>query len=95
MNKLYGTASVNGTQETAEGINTNNWPILTYMKNRMHNSGCGKCEMKIAQLITWNTSGKYILSKIAGPSPSPFSEQSTSVGLYSGQRKPVLCPSSN
>ena len=26
MNKLYGTASVNGTQETAEGINTNNWP---------------------------------------------------------------------
>ena len=46
MNKLYGTASVNGTQETAEGINTNNWPILTYMKNRMHNSGCGMCVMK-------------------------------------------------
>ena len=60
MNKLYGTASVNGTQETAEGINTNNWPILTYMKNRMHNSGCGRCEMKTPQLITWNTSGKYI-----------------------------------
>ena len=32
MNKLYGTASVNGTLETADGINTNNWPILTYMK---------------------------------------------------------------
>ena len=60
MNKLYGTASVNGTQETAEGINTNNWPILTYVKNRMHNSGCGRCEMKTPQLITWNTSGKYI-----------------------------------
>ena len=60
MNKLYGTASVNGTQETAEGINTNNWPILTYMKNRMHNSGCGRCEIKTPQLITWNTSGKYI-----------------------------------
>ena len=60
MNKLYGTASVNGTQETAEGINTNNWPILTYMKNRMHNSGCGRCEMKTPQLITWNTSGKYM-----------------------------------
>ena len=61
MNKLYGTASVNGTQETAEGINTNNWPILTYMKNRMHNSGCGRCEMKTPQLITWNNSGKYII----------------------------------
>ena len=60
MNKLYGTASVNGTQETAVGINTNNWPIPTYMKNRMHNSGCGRCEIKTPQLITWNTSGKYI-----------------------------------
>ena len=60
MNKLYGTANVNGTQETAESINTNNWPILTYMQNRMHNSGCGRCEMKQPQLITWNTSGKYI-----------------------------------
>ena len=40
MNKLYGTASVNGTQETAENINTNTWPI------RMHNSGCGRCETK-------------------------------------------------
>ena len=61
MNKLYGTESVNGTQETAEDINTNNWPILTYVKNRMHNSGCGRCEMKTPQLITWNTSGKYII----------------------------------
>ena len=43
-------------------INTNNWPILTYMKNRMHNSGCGRCEMKQPQLITWNNSGKCILS---------------------------------
>ena len=60
MNKLYGTASVNGTQETAEGINTNNWPILRNMRNRMHNSGCGRCEMKTPQLITWNTSGKYM-----------------------------------
>ena len=60
MNELYGTASVNGTQETVEGINTNNWPIHTYMKNRMHNSGCGRCEMKQPQLITWNISGKYI-----------------------------------
>ena len=62
MNKLYGTASVNGTPETAEGINTINWPILTYMKNRMHNSGCGRCEMKQPKLINWNTSGKYIFN---------------------------------
>ena len=45
-NKLYGTASVNGTQETTESINTNNWPIRTSMQNRMHNSGCGRCETK-------------------------------------------------
>ena len=46
MNKLYGTESVNGTQETTESINTNNWPIRTSMQNRMHNSGCGRFETK-------------------------------------------------
>ena len=31
MKRLYGTASVNGTHETAESINTNDWPIRTCM----------------------------------------------------------------
>ena len=52
---------MNGTQETTESINTNNWPIRTSMQNRMHNSGCGRCETKTtATNYLESNSGKYI-----------------------------------
>ena len=52
---------MNGTQVTTESINTNNWPIRTSVQNRMHNSGCGRCETKTTATNYLENSGKYIV----------------------------------
>ena len=58
MNRLYGTARVNGTQETAESINTNNWTIRTCKTE------CTIMGVADVKLITWSNSGKYIYVQI-------------------------------
>ena len=60
MNKLYGTASVNGTQETTESINTINWTIWPFMQAEYTIVGEAGVNRKQLRLITWNTSEKYI-----------------------------------
>ena len=60
MNKLYGTASVNGTREITESRNTNNWPIRTSMQTECTIVGGAGVNRKQLRLITWNTSEKYI-----------------------------------
>ena len=52
MNRLHGTASMNGSKGTSESINTNNLPIRTVSASGV--------KWKQLRLITWNTRGKYI-----------------------------------
>ena len=60
MNSLYGTASVNDAQETAESISTNITGKSEHeCKTECTTVGAAGVKRKQLRLITWNNSGKY------------------------------------